>query len=49
MEFESINEASRALGVNRRHVQDVLKSTKKKAGGYMFVFIKVGDEHVGRT
>lgn len=40
--FESQNEASRQLGVNRRHIQTVLKGEKERAGGYRFVYPEKG-------
>ena len=36
IEFESINEASRALEVIRRHIQEVLKGKRNQAKGYTF-------------
>lgn len=34
--FESINEASRALKVNRRHIQAILKGSRSQTRGYTF-------------
>lgn len=34
--FDSISEASRELGVKRRHVQAVLKGERNQTGGYTF-------------
>jgi hypothetical protein len=37
-EYESQNEASRKLNVNRRHIQSVLSGKRKTTGGYKFVY-----------
>lgn len=34
--FESQSEAARQLGVNRKHVNSVIKGTRNKTGGYWF-------------
>ena len=36
--FESQNEASRQLNINRRRIQNALKGVKTKVGGYKFVY-----------
>lgn len=40
--YTSINEAGNLLKVNRRHIQEVLKGHKKRAGGYRFVYLSEG-------
>ena len=34
--FDSINEASRTLGVGRRHIQSILRGERHQTGGYTF-------------
>lgn len=40
--FDSINEASRELKLNRRQIQNVLKHDRNTCGGYTFVYAKRG-------
>lgn len=40
--FDSINEASIELNLNRRHIQNVLKHDRKTCGGYSIVYAQRG-------
>lgn len=42
MLFDSINEASRQLKLNRRHIQDTLKHNRNKCSGYYLLYAKRG-------
>lgn len=42
LHYDSINEASRDLKINRRHIQEALKHHRNLCSGYVFEYVKRG-------